>query len=79
MREPPSRVSLSLHDSFQTEAGARAGAARLGAGGLGLLGQTVTRVAGGEKATVPDQDSVVFLEVCQIFRTVRVQRDRRRQ
>lgn len=44
-------MSLSLHDSLQTEAGAYAGAARLGAGRLGLLGQTVTRVAGGERAT----------------------------
>ena len=64
---------MSLHDSYQTEARAWAGAAGLGVGGL--LGQTVTRVAGGEE--VIGQDWVVFLEVCQQFRTVRMQRDRR--
>jgi len=72
MRDPPSRVSLSLRDSFQTTA-----AARLGAGGLRLLGRIVTRVARGEKVTANGQDCTVFLEVCQQFRTVRMQRDKR--
>lgn len=44
-----------------------------------MLGQTVTRVAGGEKGTAVGQDSVVFLEVGQNFRTVRMQKDRRKE
>lgn len=67
-------MPLSLYDSYQTEAGAWAGAAGLGAGGLGLLDQAVTRVAGGEKAIAAGQDCLVFLEVCHKFRTERMQR-----
>lgn len=67
---------MSLRDSYQAWVRAWAGAARLGAGGVGLLDQTVTWVAGGEKATAAGQDCVVILEVCHKFRTVRMQRHR---
>lgn len=80
LREPQSKVSLCL---CMTPTGPRPepGMERwgLGAGERGLMGQTVTRVAGGEKATAAGQDRTVFLEVCQQFRTVRMQRDRRRK
>lgn len=44
-----------------------------------LLGQTVTRVARGEKASAAGQDCSVFLVVCQKFRTERRQRHMRRE
>ena len=40
-----------------------------------MLGQADMRVAGGEKATFDGQDCALFLEVCQIFRTVGMQRE----
>lgn len=53
------------------------GAAMLGGGGLELVGQAVTRVARGEKATPARQDCLVILEVYHKFRTEMKQRQRR--
>lgn len=68
---------MSLEDCFQTEVSAWAGPAPLGVGKMGVLGQTVTRVARGEEASAAGQDYVVFLEVCHKFMTERRQRNRR--
>lgn len=46
--------------------------AGLGAGGLGLLGQAVTRVTGGEKAAAATGECCsVFLSACHDVRTAR--------